>query len=241
MNQPAAVTATGLAKSFGSRAAVRGVDFALDEGECLVIFGPNGAGKTTLLRLIAGLLRPTGGSVRVRDVEMRYNAPARAAVGVVSHQTMLYAPLTALENVGFAARLYGVDDPDGAARRALASLQVADLADVEVRKLSRGQQQRVSIARALVQGPAVLLLDEPYAGLDESGAAALTAVLVALRGRGATLVLVTHNVGEGLALATQAAIMLDGRLARTDARPPRGFDVVTFAAGYRALVGVHHD
>ena len=237
MSQAAAVRATAVVKTFGSRAAVSGVDFTLADGECLALFGPNGAGKTTLLRLVAGLLRPVSGSVTVRDVEMRRDAPARAAVGLVSHQSMLYPPLTAMENVEFSARLCGVADPAAAARAALASLRVSDVGDVMVRKLSRGQQQRVSIARALVHGPAVLLLDEPYTGLDEAGAAALTGVLTALRRDGATLLLVTHNVAEGLALATHAAVMLAGRFALEETRPATGFDAVAFSARYRALVG----
>jgi heme exporter protein A len=240
MNLPAAVQATGLAKSFGARAAVRGVDLTLRDGDCLALFGPNGAGKTTLLRLAAGLLKPTSGSVRVRNVDVRQESAARAGVGLVSHHSMLYAPLTALENVEFSARLFGVPEPSIAAREALASLGVAEVAGVRLGKLSRGQQQRVSIARALVHGPTVLLLDEPYSGLDESGAAALTKLLQAVRARGAALILVTHNIAEGLALATHAAIMSAGAFARFEARPSAGFDASRYAAEYRALVGVGH-
>lgn len=238
MTDNAAVRAVGLEKTFGGRPAVFGVDLTLRDGECLALFGPNGAGKTTLLRLVAGLLKPTSGAVRVRDVDVRRDPAARAGVGLVSHHSMLYAALTALENVEFAARLFGVPSPTAAARDALASLGVADAAGVQVGKLSRGQQQRVSIARALVHAPTVLLLDEPYAGLDESGSAALTALLQSVRARGATLLVVTHNIAAGLALATHAAIMSAGAFARFEARPPAGFDVLRYAAEYRALVGV---
>lgn len=239
-----AVHATALAKSFSGRAAVAGVDLTLDAGDCLALFGPNGAGKTTLLRLIAGLLKPSAGSVRVQGVDVRRDAAARAAVGLISHQSMLYAPLTALENVTFAARLYGVPRPERAAADALAVMGLLDRANVAVRTLSRGLQQRVSIARATVHGPSVVLLDEPYAGLDEAGAAALTALLHSLRARGAAMVLVTHNLPEGLALATHAAIMRDGSFARFDARaagPHDGAGAETgwreYAAEYRRLVG----
>jgi heme exporter protein A len=237
MTDSAAVRAVGLSKAFGHRPAVRGVDLTLADGECLALFGPNGAGKTTLLRLIAGLLKPSEGSVRVRNVDMRQDAPARAAVGLVSHQTMLYPPLTARENVEFAAELCGVDYPRIAADNALQAFRVADTADIPVRKLSRGQQQRVSIARALVHGPAVVLLDEPYSGLDEAGAAALTNALGDLRKRGAAMVLVTHNLAEGLQLASRAAVMLDGRFAREETRPSAGFDVARFSSEYRKLAG----
>ena len=232
-----AVHAASLVKNFGRRAAVAGVDFTLGAGECLALFGPNGAGKTTLLRLVAGLLRPTGGRVRVEGIDMRRDARARARVGLISHQSMLYAALTALENVEFTARLYGVPDPRAAARTALESIQVSDRAQTPVRTLSRGLQQRVSIARATVHDPSVVLLDEPYSGLDDAGAGALTSLLQSLRARGATLIVVTHNVAEGLALATHAAIMTEGRFARYEQRGAKlEFDPMRYAAEYRELV-----
>ncbi len=240
MTTDVAVRAVGLEKSFSRRPAVRGVDFTLRRGDCLALFGPNGAGKTTLLRLIAGLLKPTAGAALLREVDVRRDHRARGAVGFVSHQSMLYPPLTALENVEFAARLAGVPSPGAAARTALASLQLSALSNIEVRKLSRGQQQRVSVARALVHDPAVLLLDEPYSGLDEGGSQALTTLLESLRDKGVTMILVTHNVAEGLALSTLAAVMLDGTLARMDTRPATGFDVAAFASSYRSLAGGHH-
>jgi heme exporter protein A len=150
---------------------------------------------------------------------------------------MLYAPLTALENVEFTARLYGLERPRAAARDALDAMRVLDRADVPVRSLSRGLQQRVSSARAMVHAPSVLLLDEPYSGLDDAGAGALTTMLQSLRAGGATLILVTHNVSEGLALATHAAIMTGGRFARFEQR--RGAsagDAQRYATEYRELV-----
>lgn len=236
-NAPAVETAS-LAKFFGKRPAVAGVDLTLSAGDCLALFGPNGAGKTTLLRLIAGLLKPTTGTVRVQGVDVRRDALARARVGLISHHSMLYAPLTALENVVFAARLHGLRDAAASARAALDAMRVLDRADVPVRTLSRGLQQRVSIARATVHEPSVILLDEPYSGLDEAGAHALTTLLRSVKQRNATLVLVTHNVNEGLALATHAAIMTSGRFARLERREEaRGFDAQRYATEYRQLVG----
>ncbi len=113
-----------LTRRFGAVRAVDSVSFMLASGECLAVFGPNGAGKTTLLRMLAGLLEPTHGSAKVAGVEMPGGAAARAMVGLISHQTMLYPALTARENVEFAARLQGLPDPRGAATRALAQLRV---------------------------------------------------------------------------------------------------------------------
>ena len=233
------IQAAGLSKTFGRRAAVSGVDFALSAGECLALFGPNGAGKTTLLRLLAGLLRPSSGSAKIHDIDVRRDHAARAAVGLISHQSMLYGALTARENVEFSARLYGVRDAIAASQVSLERMRVLEVADVPVRTLSRGLQQRVSIARAIVHEPRVLLLDEPYSGLDEAGANALTAVLTSLRSseRHATLIVVTHNVAEGLALATHAAIMKNGRFVRFERRDDRSaFDAPRYAAEYRELV-----
>jgi heme exporter protein A len=211
-----------LVRRFGSRRAVDGVD-------------PNGAGKTTLLRLLAGLLRPTSGEVRVLGDSLTGDAATarRGRVGLISHQSMLYDVLTVTENVRFAARLHGLADAEGATRRALERLGLEGRALSPVRALSRGWQQRVSIARAIVHEPALLLLDEPYTGLDVAGSRALTELLVSLRDYGASLAVVTHSIDEGLALATHAAIMLDGAFRRLE--PTVGLDAVVYADAYRRL------
>jgi heme exporter protein A len=230
------VQAEGLVRAFASRRAVDGVSFTLAAGDCLALFGPNGAGKTTLLRLLAGLLAPTSGSCRVAGVSLREGRAARAQVGLVSHASMLYGALSARENVEFAARMYGLADPAGAARRALATMRVLDRAEAPVRALSRGLQQRVSIARAIVHEPRLLLCDEPYTGLDEVGSSALTTALAERREQGAALLLITHNLGEGLNLATHAAIMRRGRFVRYESR--NAVDASSYAAAYRELVTV---
>lgn len=223
-----------LVRRFGRRRAVDGVALQIGRGECLALFGPNGAGKTTLLRLLAGLLRPTAGEVRLLGVPLTGDASAqRGRVGLISHQSMLYDVLTVEENVRFAARLYGLPDPQEATARAIRRLGLEGRALTPVRALSRGWQQRVSIARAIVHDPSLLLLDEPYTGLDVAGSRSLTDLLVSLRDDGASLALVTHSIDEGLALATHAAIMLDGSFRRLDAT--NGLDPVQYAAAYRQL------
>ena len=230
-----AVVASGLVRRFGGRKAVDSVSLELAPGECLALFGPNGAGKTTLLRLLGGQLKPSEGSVHLHGHQLPGQAATRHLIGLISHHTMVYAALTAHENVVFAAECHGLRNAGQSASDALALLKVRDRADTPVRLLSRGLQQRVSIARALVHNPRLVLLDEPYTGLDETGARALTRALEQLLSVGATLVLVTHHLGEGLALATRASIMMNGSIVRTDLTPPGGFDAATYATLYRSL------
>lgn len=225
--------ATDLVRDFGTRRAVSGVSLTLAPGDCLALFGPNGAGKTTLLRMLGGLLRPTSGSAAIDGIPLPGGAEVRARVGLVSHQTMLYDSLTARENVEFSARMYGVRDVRTAAAEVLERLGAASFADTRVRSLSRGMQQRVSVARAIVHGPSILLADEPFTGLDAAGASALTGMLAGLRDAGATIIIVTHNLEEALALCTAAAIMREGRFVRLDRAPIPARDEYT--ALYREL------
>ena len=230
----AVLEARNLHRSFGRQRAVDGVSFSLHDGEALAVFGPNGAGKTTLLRLLAGLLKPTSGEALIDGARVAGSAAARARIGIISHESMLYHALTVRENVELTARLYGVPEPGAAASRALEQLRIAERATSPVRSLSRGLRQRVSIARALVHQPQVILLDEPFTGLDDAGASALGGTLRAVRASGAALVLVTHNIAEGLALATRAAVMHRGLFVRvTDTS---GAEPGAFAFAYREMV-----
>ncbi len=234
--QDAALSAEGLVRAFGARKAVNEVSLSLGDGECLALFGPNGAGKTTLLRLLGGLLRPSRGRTLLHGVPLPGPASTRRLVGLISHHAMLYPALTVHENVQFAAECQGVLDAEAATARVLQQLRVLDRAATPVRFLSRGLQQRVSIARALVHGPRLVLLDEPYTGLDEVGALVFTEALRELKAAGATLVLITHNLAEGLTLADRAAIMREGRLVHEERAEATGFDLPRFQALYRRLV-----
>lgn len=229
-----AVEVSKVVRSFGRRRAVDGVDLSLQSGDCLALFGPNGAGKTTLLRMVAGLIRPTSGTVTVGGQSLRADSSARLRVGLVSHQSMLYRALTARENLEFSAKLYGLADPRGAATRALERMHMLDRANTPVRALSRGLQQRISIARAIVHEPSVVLLDEPYTGLDAAGGMALTETLRLLRDHGAAMMLVTHNLDEGLEIANHVAIMTTGRIVRQESRAT--IDPRSYVAEYRAIV-----
>jgi heme exporter protein A len=213
------IRAERLTRTFGSRRAVEGVTLELAAGDCLALFGPNGAGKTTLLRMLGGLLRPTSGSATIDGAVLPGGPEVRAKVGLLSHHTLLYDALTARENVEFAGNLYGVANVRRDAEEALRRMGALEYADAPVRRLSRGMQQRVSIARAMVHRPGVVLADEPFTGLDAAGASALSSLFSELRDSGATLVIVTHNLDEALSLCTHAAIMRAGRVVRFDAAP----------------------
>ena len=190
-----AIALEGLERRFGDRPALRGVSVRVGEGQTLAVFGANGAGKTTLLRVLATLLRPHGGSVSVLGASLPGEAwKVRGRVGFVGHEPLLYADLTARENLLFHARLHGVDA--SRAERLLREVGIDGRAGDPVRELSRGMVQRLAAARAVLHDPAVLLLDEPRAGLDPAAAEHLEPLIGRASGR--TRVLVTHDVDRGL-------------------------------------------
>ena len=210
---PAAVETRGLAKSFGAIQALAGLDLCLPAGESVAVFGPNGAGKTTLIRLLTLALRPTAGSFRIAGLEPRRDErEIRARIGVISHHTYLYDDLTARQNLEFFGRLYGVAAPRERAEELLELVGLAARADDAAGGFSRGMQQRLSLARALVHEPSIVFLDEPFTGLDPHGARSLRLTLERLRAERRTVVLVTHNLGEGLELCERWLILARGRL-----------------------------
>ncbi len=198
---------------------MRGVDLALERGELLLVLGSNGAGKTTLLRMLAGLVRPTAGVVTVDGAPLLDNPGLRRSIGLISHQTLLYDDLTAEENLRFAAGLYGLADPAGTARAALERVALSDRAGEPVRSLSRGMVQRVAIARALLHSPSIILLDEPFTGLDHASAEQVRAVLQVQREAGAAIVVVTHNPSEAWDLASHVGVLVRGAWAILEPRP----------------------
>ena len=202
--------AEGLRHSFGSVKALDDVSFSVQPGQTLAVFGPNGAGKTTLLKVLAGLIQPQRGRAQVEG--------GRRAIGWIGHHAQLYGQLTVRENLRFWGSLYDVQ-PSG---DLLARLGLDEHGDRPVRALSRGLVQRVAIARALVHDPTVLLLDEPFTGLDRTAAEALGRLLAQHAAAGRATVLVTHNVEEGTGLATHVAFMRAGRFVHLAPRAGRG-------------------
>jgi ABC-2 type transport system ATP-binding protein len=196
----ATLAARSLTKRFGTRTAIRDVDFDLLAGELLAIIGPNGAGKTTLLSILAGVLPASDGHVK-RSV---------GEVGWVPQQPALYSKLSVAENLRLFARLEKLADPEEAVRRMLAQAGLEDRADEEVGRLSGGNQQRVNIAIGLLREPAVLLLDEPSASLDPRQRERLWEFIGGLAERGTAVLFSTHNVAEAEHYADRVIVLVDG-------------------------------
>jgi heme exporter protein A len=225
--------ARGLIRSYGAVRALRGVDLTLTPGEVLLILGPNGAGKSTLLRTLAGLLRPQAGTVAVMGRTLAGDDPAaRAPIGLLSHQSLLYDELSLLENLVLVARLYGMPEPSERAREVLAAQGLGDRAGDRPRQLSRGMLQRAAIARALLHQPSLLLLDEPFTGLDAVAGDRLRKLLTGLHDASRAMVIVTHHAGEAWDFATRVGIMVGGRWAWEGSRPD---DISAFHLTYQEL------
>ncbi|MBD3163372.1 MAG: heme ABC exporter ATP-binding protein CcmA, partial [Candidatus Latescibacteria bacterium] len=206
----------GLSKSYGGPPVLRRVALSLRAGEGLVLLGPNGAGKSTLLRILAGIHRASGGTVRIDGEVARFReAPVRRKVGFVSHETFLYDALTARENLRFFAGLYGIDR-EGAIEEALREIGLQRFADRPVGRFSRGMAQRLTLARARLHDPSLLLLDEPFTGLDPNAARELDAVLVAYRAKGGAFVMATHDLAHIEGVGTRLLVLRAGRIVHEE-------------------------
>jgi heme exporter protein A len=210
----AVIQVKGLAKSFGGRLVLRDLDLEVERGHSLGIIGHNGSGKTTLIRILAGLTRPNMGTVHIDGVPQgTASYGARQSIGLVSHNTFLYLDLTPVENLRFCGRLFDVRDLDARIEAGLERMGLTLHRDSPVRTLSRGLQQRCSIARALLHDPPVVLLDEPDSGLDIQGAGLLPELLQAAGLGRRTVVMTSHNLELSLAMVERVAILARGRLA----------------------------
>jgi heme ABC exporter ATP-binding subunit CcmA len=208
-----AIRCTQVSKSLDDRPILQGIDLEIGAGEYVALMGANGAGKSTLLRILATLMTPTDGEVELFGQPLKRNAVnLRARIGFIAHQSMLYRDLSARENLDFFARLYGVDDPPRQVNRMLQMIGLSDRGDDPVKNFSRGMTQRVSIARALLHNPELLLADEPFAGLDAPSTAALENLFSQLSAAGKTIVLVNHDVEQTLRLAERALVLRNGRV-----------------------------
>ena len=207
------IEASKIRKSYGRAQVLAEVSLAVRSAECVLLLGPNGAGKTTLLRILATVLRPSSGSLVVNGVDaLRQPAEARAAIGMVGHGSYVYEDLTALENLRFWAAMHGGDAGRGRLEAALAHVGLDGFGEERVRTYSAGMKQRLALARVALIDPRVLLLDEPFTGLDAEGRTWVAEFLRAFKARGGAAVLVTHSFGAALEVSDRVAILAGGRL-----------------------------
>lgn len=200
-----------LTKAYGWQPVLKKLDVSIERGEFIALLGPNGSGKSTLLKLIAGLSKPTAGTIKVGGWELpREAAAVRAQIGLVSHKPLLYDNLTAAENLRFFCRLYALDDHEGRIKRGLERVGLVKRSGDLVRTYSRGMLQRLSIARALLHEPDVLLFDEPYTGLDVDAALTLDGLMRDAHSAGHTIIMTTHELERAATLATRAIILSRG-------------------------------
>jgi len=208
------IVCSNLKKSFGNFEALKGVSVSLHHGEFLTLFGPNGAGKSTFLKIAAGIIPPTSGMVKVFGVDLYSSESNRLKqqIGFISHNTFLYNNLTAYENLEFYGQLYQVEN--------LHERIIEVLKDVELEKrmhtvagtFSRGMQQRLAIARAILHKPSLIFLDEPYTGLDQHASMNLKHLLTKLHHEDTTIIMTTHNIEIGFESCTQLAILYYGNI-----------------------------
>lgn len=230
-----ALSVANLTKQFGSRKAVDNVSFELPRGAFLSVFGPNGAGKTTLLRMVSTLARPTKGSIIVDGVDAAEEPElVRERIGLISHNAMLYPDLTAEENLIFYGQLYGVENPQQRAIELLDAVGLKHRRLDQVRTFSRGMTQRVAIARALVNDPSVVLLDEPYSGLDPHAMEIFDELIAEVRDD-RTFVMVSHDLEKGWSLCSHVLVLAKGRVVTFAERDSLTFE--EFRALYRSTVG----
>ncbi|HVU12140.1 MAG TPA: heme ABC exporter ATP-binding protein CcmA [Phototrophicaceae bacterium] len=229
---PPIVETQALTKAYGWQPVLRKLDLSIERGQFVALLGPNGSGKSTLLRLLTGLSKPTSGTIRVGGWELpREAAAVRAQIGLVSHKALLYENLTARENLLFFCRLYNVSDPEDHIKRGLERVGLTRRGHDLVRTYSRGMLQRLSIARALIHDPHVLLMDEPYTGLDVDAAATLDNLMRDAHSEGHTIIMTTHELDRAATL-TERAIILSRGVIGYDA--PMSADI---AARYFEITG----
>ena len=211
------VSIRDLSRNFGRRRALTRVSLDCRSGEIVGLLGPNGAGKSTLLAILSTLAIPSSGEVLYGGrTAKQIGAPVRSRIGVLSHDLHLYSELTALENLVFFARLYGVSHPETVAADALRRARLDDRGNDVVSGFSRGMRQRLALERALLHSPRLLLLDEPFTGLDDASTVALIDRLRELRSAGCIMLVATHDLDVGEAVLDRAVILHDGRLIASE-------------------------
>ncbi|WP_340818663.1 ABC transporter ATP-binding protein [Methanolobus sp. WCC4] len=237
------ISISGLSKSFGRRKALNNIDLVIGKGEFVAIFGPNGAGKTTLLKIMSTIVAPSKGTLLVNGTDARKSPEKiRGMIGAISHETYLYDELTARENLVFFAHMYGIDGSsiDDRVDAILKNVDLLPRADERAGSFSRGMKQRLSIARALLHQPGILLMDEPYTGLDQHAAANFERVLMGTGDSDVTRIMITHNIERAFELCDRMLIMDRGEIRFDRLKKDIG-SVEQFKEQYLSIVGKDTD
>ena len=210
-------------KYYGDFPALRAVGLNIEPGSTMALLGRNGAGKTTLLRIIAGLSRPSRGSIKIQGADAR-DQSTRQRIGVLGHGIALYEELSAIENLTLFGKLYGLPDARKRADEMLERVGLARVRDGLAREFSRGMRQRLAVGRAFLHDPEVLLLDEPFTALDDRAIAVLQSMIQSMRDRGRTIIMSTHQLREALELASHVALLQRGQIVHTGLRTQEMLD-----------------
>ena len=207
------LNASQITKNFGHRTIVKNVNLTITPGEVVAIFGPNGAGKTTFIKILATLLRPTSGKLKIegKDAIADY-AQVRNALGVIVHEHLAYPTLTPFENLRFFGQMYGVNDLETRCKTLLDDVGLSRFIHEPLHIFSRGMTQRFMIARALLHHPSILLFDEPFSGLDASAKQFAVDRIAQERQNGKSILITTHNIELGYLVGTRFLFMINGEL-----------------------------
>ncbi len=207
------VNIENLNKNFGHKKVLKDISFTLKKGDSLGLFGPNGAGKTTLLKILSTLSKPSSGNIKISGfTPYEHEQELRKSIGIISHETFIYNNLTALENLIFYGRLYDVENVEKKAIALLTEMNLFDRRNDIVRTFSRGMQQRLTIARALIHNPEIIFLDEPYTGLDQHATQLLSDLLTRLYEEKRTIILITHDLSIGYNVSNILSILVKGKI-----------------------------
>lgn len=232
-----AIEMENLQKRFGRKKVLVDLDLVIEPGEFLVMFGPNGAGKTTLIKILSTLSRPSGGKVIINGFDMHEDPiDIRSSIGVLSHNPFLYDDLTLKENLIFYSRMYELKKDERAIKSLADEVGLLHRLNDRVGQFSRGMKQRASVARVILHNPPILLLDEPYTGLDYKAWQMLTDILKKFHNDGKTIFLITHNVELGYSIGERLTVLANGNV--TFDCKKKDLDLEAFKGKYRGLMGV---
>lgn len=218
----------GLIKTIGDKMILRGVNLSIKKGESVAILGPNGAGKSTILKIIAGLIKSTSGEVLIDGKNFKNDSyEIKRKIGFLAHNSFLYDHLTPLENLKFFGKLYGVKDLEAKAKALVDEVGLSFFIHDPVRSFSRGMLQRIAIARAIIHDPEILLFDEPHTGLDQHAIKLLNDVILKMKAKGTTVIMVTHDFHQAVETCDRVIIFKNGKLVEDMNNVSNNLEIVT--------------